>query len=140
MKIALNCCYYGRTSGGIKEYIYNLVTNIIKILPPDQLIFYISPDDEEYWKETIPIDLSYKKIPFKRENKIRRAILEKYFWNYELIQEKFDLFHSPFFHVPLRLNCKKIMTVHDLRFRKFPESYPFKRRLYLQYKVLQSLK
>lgn len=139
MKIAINCCYYGRTSGGIKEYIYNLVTNVTKIDKRNEYLFYISPDDELFWQETIPKELNYKIFPFYRHEKVKRALLQKAFWQKEYTDEKFDVFHSPFFHVPNIHGCKLIMTVHDLRFRRYPQSYTFSRRIFIYFAFKRSL-
>jgi glycosyltransferase involved in cell wall biosynthesis len=139
MKIAVNCCYYGETSGGIKEYIYNLVINLVKIDSVNHYIFYVSVDDINYWKKTMPSDINYKIFPFPRNFKIRRSLLQNNFWKKEEKIEKFDLFHSPFFHLPTTLKCKKVITVHDLRFIHYPHSYPFLRLSYLKYTVKKSI-
>lgn len=139
MKIAINCCYYGRTSGGIREYIYSLVTNLANINKKDDYTFYVSKDDEDFWQETMPENLRYKIFPFKRDQKIRRALLQNKFWKKQERIEKFDVFHSPFFHVPKISGCKIIMTVHDLRFRRYPKSYTFTRRIFIKYAFRKSL-
>lgn len=139
MKIAINCCYYGKTSGGIREYIYNLVVNLAKI-SAEEYLCYVSRDDEQFWIETMPNTVKYKIFPFKRNQKIKRALFEYLFWKKEQKLEQFDVFHSPFFHVPNIRNCKIIMTVHDLRFRRFPDSYTFARRVFIQYAFKNSLK
>jgi glycosyltransferase involved in cell wall biosynthesis len=139
MKIALNCCYYGEKSGGIKEYIYNLVTNLLRVDQNNQYLFYVSVDDLDYWLKTMPQEAKYKIFPFPRKAKLKRALRQNRFWKKEFTTERFDIFHSPFFHLPNIEGCKKIMTVHDLRFRRYPESYPFFRRIYVQHAFKSSL-
>ncbi|MBW6516384.1 MAG: glycosyltransferase family 4 protein [Candidatus Cloacimonetes bacterium] len=140
MKIAINCCYYGKTSGGIKEYIYNLVINLLREDKKNSYLFYVSIDDLDYWIETMPAEATYKIFPFKRRQKIKRALLQPNFWKKEYEIEKFAIFHSPFFHVPYIEGCKKIITVHDLRFRRYPGSYTFFRRIYVRHAFQRSLK
>lgn len=140
MKIAFNCCYYGRTSGGIKQYIYNLVTNLYKIDKKNEYIFYVSIDDLDYWNETMPPGVKCKKFPFRRTQKIRRALFQNKFWKKEQKKEKFTLFFSPFFNIPNIKDCIKIMTVHDLRLKRYPKSYTLSRRLFLNYYVKKSVK
>lgn len=140
MKIAINCCYYGETSGGIREYIYNIVTNLLAIDTANSYIFYVSPDDIGFWKKTMPPQAKYKTFPFKRDQKVQRALLQNRYWKNELSKEKFAIFHSPFFNIPHIEGCKKIMTVHDLRFRRYPLSYTLFRRLYVQFSFRQALK
>lgn len=140
MKIAVNCCYYGEKSGGIREYIYNLVVHLVELNKKAEFIFYVSKDDEKYWQKTMPVNLKYKIFPFKRDQKIKRAFLQNYFWKAEEKKEKFDVFHSPFFHVPTAIECPLVMTVHDLRFRRYPQSYPFFRYLYIKYSFKKSIR
>jgi len=140
MKIAINCCYYGETSGGIKEYIYNLVSNLLAVDKSNSYLFYVSTDDIEFWERTMPRDAIYKVFPFKRKEKIKRSLRQNSFWRKEHAREKFDIFHSPFFYIPALSGCKKIMTVHDLRFRRYPGSYTLLRRLFVRYAFQKSLR
>jgi len=140
MKIAINCCYYGETSGGIKEYIYNLVTNLLAIDKENSYIFYVSLDDIEFWERTMPQEADYRVFPFKRNEKFKRSLRQNRFWIKEHTREQFDIFHSPFFYIPTLPGCKKIMTVHDLRFRRYPRSYTLLRRLFVRYAFQKSLR
>jgi glycosyltransferase involved in cell wall biosynthesis len=140
MKIAVNCCYYGEKSGGIGEYIYNLVTHLTDLNKESKFIFYVSKDDEKFWQKTMPANLRYKLFPFARNQKIKRALFQNKFWKAEEKKEKFDVFHSPFFHVPTVIKCPMVMTVHDLRFRRYPKSYPFFRYQYIKYAFRKSIK
>jgi glycosyltransferase involved in cell wall biosynthesis len=53
--------------------------------------------------------------------------------------EQFNVFHSPFFHSPSLKNAKIIITVHDLRLYRYPETYTILRYFFLKYKVKKSL-
>ena len=140
MKIAINCCYYGEKSGGIKEYIYNLVTNLLAVDKDNNYLFYVSADDLDYWRKTMPIEAKHKIFPFRRNQKVKRALLQNRFWKEEYRKERFDIFHSPFFYVPKINGCIKLITVHDMRFRRYPRSYTLARRLYVRYAFQKSLK
>jgi len=140
MKIAINCCYYIPKGGGIKEYIYNLVTNIIKLDNTNEYVFYIYRDNENYWQETMPKNLKYKTVPFSSKMRILRSIFQNIYWLKEYYTERFDIFHSPFFYYPTILPCKSIITVHDLRFKAHPQTYEFLRRIFLNYAVKKSIK
>lgn len=141
MKIAINCSYYGSKGGGIKEYIYNLVSNLNKVLKkPDTIICYIPKDQLQFWIDTMPANIRYKCTPFTIKQPIRRSLFQQRFWSHEEKKEQFDIFHSPFFYAPKLKNALTILTVHDLRFMKYPESYTFLRVKYLRYKVPKALK
>ncbi|WP_445736992.1 glycosyltransferase family 4 protein [Mariniflexile sp.] len=141
MKIAINCSFYFPKGGGIKEYIFNLVINLNEILKKqDSVICYISKDQEKYWVETMPSNIIYKLTPFTSKQPIKRSLLESFFWLKEEKKEQFDVFHSPFFHAPKLKRIPIILTVHDMRFKKYPETYGFLRLKYLEYAVVKSVK
>lgn len=143
MKIAINCVFFQPKGGGIKEYIYNLVNNIYLIDKKNEYILYVLQDQLAYAKQHFPGKLKIKTIPFvsgKLRHVITRSLLEQRFWEKEEWHEKFDIFHSPFFHSPSFKYAKVILTVHDLRFYRFPATYTFLRYLYLKFTVKRSVK
>lgn len=142
MKIAVNCAFYQRKGGGIKEYIDNLIWNISKLPHTCDLLLYVLQDQYEFAKENLPGSLRIKKIPFnsvKKYDRIKRSLLEQKFWSKEEKIEKFDLFHSPFFHSPRFKKAKVLLTVHDLRLYRFPHTYEFFRYNFLKRKVRKSI-
>ena len=140
MKIAINCIYYTPKGGGITEYIYNLVKEIININKENQIIFYISKD-VEFFKDTKFDDLfKIKTFPFHESQKIKRSLFQQIYWNKEERIENFDIFHSPFFYAPKFEKAKLILTVHDLRFLNYPSSYKKLRLFYLKRVVEKSIK
>jgi len=140
MKIAFNCSYYMPKSGGIKEYIYNLLTNLVSIEKQIEYIIYVSSDNYQYAIETLPKECRIKKTPFSSKTPIQRSLFENTFYLREEAIEKFDIFHSPFFHSPKLKKAKVIITVHDLRLYRYPQTYSFLRYLFLRYKVKMSVK
>lgn len=140
MKIAINCCFFVPKGGGIKEYIYNLTNNLAKIDTGNEYILYVHADCVEYAKENLPTTMRIKSVPFNSNQAIKRSLFEQSFWSKEEKIEKFDLFHSPFFHSPKFTWAKVVITVHDMRFCRFPETYTFLRYQFLKRAVKQSLK
>lgn len=138
MKIAVNCIYY-EAGGGIKEYIHNLVRELLSLNSEFEFVFYIPKTIEVTFLELTKGKGKIKIFPFESNKKIKRALFQKYFWKKEEREEKFDIFHSTFFHSPKFKNAKVILTVHDLRFLNFPKSYEFKRLVYLKYAVKKSI-
>jgi hypothetical protein len=62
MKIALNCSYYIPNAGGIKEYIYNLLINLAIIDNINEYIIYVSSNNYDYAKNTLPQKFKIKKL------------------------------------------------------------------------------
>lgn len=106
-------------------------------------LLYVLEDQIEYAKENFPQKSIIKVVPFKSlglVNVIKRSLFECSFWKKEEFNEKFDIFHSPFFHSPSFKHAKVILTVHDLRFYRFPQTYTFFRYNFLKYAVSKSIK
>lgn len=143
MKIAINGAFYEPKGGGIKEYIDNLARNLAILPSQHEFIIYVLQDQMEYARKNLPSGLKIKPIPYNsgsRFNRIKRSLLEKSFWLKEEKEEKFDIFHSPFFHAPELKNAKVLLTVHDLRLYRFPDTYEFFRYQFLKRKVRNSIK
>ena len=142
MKIAINCAFFLPRGGGIAEYIRNLVANIEAIDTENEYLLYVLKDMEQYAKDNLTKRFRVKAMPYAATywGKISRSMFEQTFWNREEKTERFDIFHSPFFHSPHFKKAKVIMTVHDLRFYRYPRTYSFPRYLFLKYKVRKSLK
>lgn len=139
MKIALNCSFFVPKGGGVKEYIFNLTNKISEIDQKNQYILYVSLDGYEYAKEKLPNSMTIKTTPFNSNEKIKRSILERFYWRKEEKIEKFDIFHSPFFHSPTFKRAKVILTIHDLRFCRYPNTYTFLRYYFLNSIVKRSI-
>lgn len=139
MKIAINCAFYQPKGGGISEYIYNLVTNLLNIESGYEYILYVLKDHEEYARSTLK-NARIKQIPYTSDEPIKRSLFEQRFWNIEEQIESFDVFHSPFFHSPKFKRAKVVLTVHDLRFCVYPSTYTFKRLVFLKFAVERSVK
>lgn len=141
MKVAINGAFYQPKGGGIKEYIDNLVHNLAA--PDLDIVLYVLQDQLEYAKKNLGGNFKIKKIPFSsgsKYNRIKRSLFENKFWRKEEKEEKFDIFHSPFFHAPKLKKAKVLLTVHDLRLYRFPETYEFFRYHFLKHKVRNSIK
>lgn len=143
MKIAINCIFFQPKLGGIKEYIHNVVENLEALDSKNEYIIYVLEDQVAYAKEYLTKNFRIKPIPFKSggiSRRIKRSLLESFFWRREEKEEKWDIFHSPFFHGPKTLKAKLLLTVHDLRFVRYPETYNFFRYHFLKQAVPKSLK
>lgn len=142
MNIAINCAFYQPKGGGIKEYIDNLVNNLGEISLPHRLIIYVLQDQLDYARKNLPYNFLIKTLPFNsgsKINRIKRSLFERKFWLKEEQEERFDLFHSPFFHAPKLKKAKILITVHDLRLYRFPETYEWFRYQFLKRRVKESI-
>ena len=143
MKIAINAAFFQPKGGGIREYIDNLVNNLHDLNVSHEIIVYVLQDQLPFAKEHFPEGIRLKTIPFNSKNladRIKRSLFEGSFWKREEKIEKFDIFHSPFFHAPSLRKAKILLTVHDLRLYRFPETYEYLRYQFLKRRVRSSIR
>lgn len=91
---------------GVSTYLGNLVKNYNE---PDMEFCFASLENT---------------LPFKSNAAWSNISLPFY-----LAKEKIDLYHSPFFTLPLLKTCKMILTVHDVIFEVNPAWFPVKNLL-----------
>jgi glycosyltransferase involved in cell wall biosynthesis len=142
MKIAINCSICQPKGGGITEYIVNLTRNLERIDHENEYVLYVLQDLYEFCKTKLPERFRMKKIPYNNTQKdiIKRSLFSQRFWYKEEEQENFDVFHSPFFYVPKFHHAKVLITVHDLRLYRYPQTYGLLRLIYLQHSVKESIR
>ena len=142
MKIAINCQFcFAKGGGGIKEYIIQLTNHLEKVDHDNDYVLYVLEDQYDYAKTVLPKRFKLKPIPYHRNlvSKICRSLFAQRFWSKEEKEECFDVFHSPFFHAPKMKHARLLMTVHDLRLYRYPETYSFLRYQFLKWAVKKSI-
>lgn len=143
MKIAINCMFCQPKGGGIKEYIYNIVNALSRIDKENEYILYVLQDCLEFASGLLPKvpNMRIKATPYGESfmSVIKRSLFSNQYWLEEEKKEKFDLFHSPFFHSPKLKKAKVVITVHDLRFYRYPYTYTFLRYQFLRRAVRRSI-
>lgn len=142
MKIAINCQFcFAKGGGGIKEYIIQLTNHLEKVDHDNEYVLYVLEDQFDYAKTVLPKRFRLKPIPYRRSfvSKVMRSLFADRFWRQEEQVEGFDVFHSPFFHAPKLKHTRIVMTVHDLRLYRYPETYPFLRYQFLKRAVKKSI-
>ena len=142
MKIAINCQFCSQKGGGgIKEYIVSLTNHLEKVDHQNEYVLYVLEDQYEYSKTVLPSRFKLKPIPYQKNfvSKVKRSLFAQSFWTKEEKEEGFDVFHSPFFHAPKMKRARLIMTVHDLRLYRYPETYSFLRYQFLKRAVKESI-
>lgn len=141
MKIAINCIFCQPKGGGIKEYIVNLTNHIALCDQDNTYILYVLEDQLEFAKKLLPQRFQIKVVPFKSDflSVVKRSLFSQRFWTKEEKTERFDIFHSPFFHAPKMKKAKLILTVHDLRLYRYPQTYNPLRYMFLKRAVKDAI-
>ncbi len=126
MKISFNAMLLSAPSFGIRSYIYNLLKNFFDLDKVNEYLIYSGSDDFDS-KDNFKIIR-----PFKNKISASRRILWEHFVLPKLLNNgKTDLFHMPDHILPvLSVKAKKVITIHDLSFYIYPETFNFSKRFY----------
>lgn len=127
--------YYRRESG-IGQYIVHLVHELPRLDPAGEYTLFQSRKDT--------IDLAGA----LRSGRARRFNLwtpshhrfEQVTLPIELLRARLDLFHSPDFIPPLSGRFKRIITVHDLTFLRYPQFLTAESRRYYNDQIAQAVR
>ena len=116
---------------GVSEYTLNLVREILKKdCENEYILFYNSFRNVD---DRIPrFEGNYKIVKTRYPNKLFNFILQMIF-KYPKLDKMLgvEVFLAPNIgFYALSKNCKKILTIHDLAFMRYPEFFSWKRRLW----------
>jgi glycosyltransferase involved in cell wall biosynthesis len=135
MRIALNAHLVDFTKtyrqAGVSRYTEMLINGLAIIDHQNQYLVYAAP------KQNFPANFANA-----ANFKIKQSILPtrrppvRIGWEQAIapvvtLRDKVDLLHCPVNVVPLLAPCKTIVTIHDIGFILFPETYKTAKRLYL---------
>lgn len=128
MNIGYDAKRYFHNKTGLGNYSRDLVDTIISNHPKDHFfLFDLKPDIENLPSNIVA-------VPSSSLNLFDRMLWRPYFIRKEIRNYKLDVYHGlsnelPFGKFPE--GVKKIVTIHDVIFRHFPEHYPaFDRWIY----------
>ncbi len=117
MKIGIDARSMFGTPTGVGRITYNLLTHISKL---DQ--------ENEYWLYAdCEVDTPVIQQPNFHQKPLTLPFAQNYFtWNHfrlppELLLHPVDLFHFPFYTIPLVRNYKSLVTIHDIAYEIHPE-------------------
>jgi len=122
-------------SAGINWYIYHLLKNLETISDFDYTIFLSDPKAHAQFQR---LQLVQSRLP--THSPIVRIAWEQLIQPAALRAARADLFHALAFAGPRTINIPWIVTIYDLSFMKFPQSFNFANRTYLTYAVKDSLR
>jgi len=125
-KVLYNAYTLSKPITGVGRY-----TQLLSFINSDQVDKYASiPNERILWEN------SFTKVFTKNYN----TLLSKIYWNlFDLYPDfvSFDLLHSPYPSLPIKVDIPSIVTIHDLLFLSNPEWYP-KLEIFLLYRTLKN--
>jgi glycosyltransferase involved in cell wall biosynthesis len=139
MRIGLNLLYMiPGVVGGTETYARGLLGGLKQLRPNHEFVLFLN-------RESSALDFAdapgFRTIicPVNALGRMHRYYFEQVQLRRYLKEHKVDLLHSLGYTSPLLLRCPTVVTVHDLNFKAFGDSFPIARRLMLGLSVKQSI-
>ena len=127
-RIAINAHLLAQEEGyrraGVSRYIYNLLTHVLREDPEGDYTVFLNS------RCALSLSCNQKCSRLPTYKPLARIFWEQFLQPLELWAEDVALLHSPVNVQPLFLPCKGVVTVTDLSFMVFPESFRNSQRLY----------
>jgi len=137
MRIALNAHLLSAQRFGIWTYVFNLLKGLSDLDNTNDYSVFSNSVKIEFLKDRFKVI----KSPLNTSDPNIRVLWEHLIMPFMLNNGKIDIFHNPDHILPLLpIKAKKIITVHDLSFYKFPETFPFMKRTYKRGLTPRSIK
>lgn len=133
MKILFDARVLGNPMHGIARYGLNLLRRLLdENEGHDYTVLISRPQVKEWFRPSEPARFIPTGIPLYslQEQVLLPALLRR---------ERFDLFHSPTYAIPLAFSGRGIMTIHDLIHLLFPQDYGLRHRFYYSLLVRRSV-
>jgi glycosyltransferase involved in cell wall biosynthesis len=125
----------GYRQAGIHQYI----AQVLRTLPKEegQLRYTIFTQQGDYLARP---DLMMVPSRWPTERPLARIAWEQLIWPWLARRHRLNLLHSMAFVTPLVAPCPTVVTIYDLSFRHYPESFPRGQRWYLQSQTARSVR
>jgi len=139
MKIAIDIrALQDKRHSGVQEYLLNLLEELLKIDKKNQYIFFSTGQKILENKDIQVLIKKYSNVSKKHllfSNKILTICWRFFNWpNLNKILENPDVIFAPNLNIlPKNILSKTIITFHDLSFKRFPEFFSLKSRLWHKY-------
>ena len=139
MKIAINATCFNENPSGAKKRFINIYKKIFLKLHNSEFVIFEPRDCEiKNWFGNFK-NVKYIKTNLLSTNSIQRYFYGLFYWQKILKNINYDILE--WFHLPLiKLEKEKtLLTIHDVRYNKFPHLYSLPRRLAANRVLLNSL-
>lgn len=124
----------GYRRAGIHQYIAQVLDHLPPPAPGSRYVLYSRHAAALAGKPEFEVQASR----WPTENRLVRIAWEQTAWPLTAAREKLDLLHSMAFVTPLLSRIPTVITVFDLSFMHYPDSFPALQRRYLQSQTARS--
>lgn len=128
--IGINAHLLSGEAGYRRAGIHQYVAGILQHLPQDErrryTIYTRQPATDDR------ADQHHRSSTLPTERPLTRIIWEQVVWPWRARRDRLDLIHSMAFAMPRLAACPAVVTIYDLSFIHYPDSFPARQRQYLE--------
>ena len=130
MRLGINACNYNeRPAGGTNKFV-GIYTKLFQQFPNREYVLY-EPEDACIQNLFPGIEnVRYVKTPLNSLSTLKRHLKGLNYWRSQLKNDGIDAFEISYLPSVKNPAGKTLLTIHDLRYKKFPEFYSLPRRIF----------
>jgi len=138
MRVALYTPFVVQRNTGIARHIFGLLDGLAAVDRETEYQFFWP--SQVPWPTNLPTNFSPVLLDIAAGGPIQRVLREQCWIQNAYQQRPFDVFHSPFGYLPVRPPTPSVITLHDLRMLRFPETFSSLRGHFLRWALPRSLR
>lgn len=124
MKIGLNALFIRPGwHGGTEVYLRNLLRTLPVVGCEHEFYLFTNQENHATFSFTEP-NIRKELIPIRANIKPLRVWAEQVMLPYQAARLKLDVIHGPGYTTPAFGPCARVVTIHDLQYKYYPEVYP----------------
>jgi len=137
MKIGINALYLipGKV-GGSEIYLRHLISALGHLDQENEYVVFTNRESRGSFE--LGENFREHHCPVRALIRPHRIVWEQLVLPYRARQHRLDLLHSPGSTAPLFLSCPSVLTILDLIYLHFPETFPALARIWIKFLVYQS--
>ena len=138
LRIGFNYVVAGERNTGAKEYLTNLITELVRLGGPERYTIYFRSDESAETIERfrrLGEDVNCVRTPIPMFPTPVRVAWGELYWRSQVRRDRLHVFHHTYFPVPrgVERECAVVLTLHDLIQRGMPEAFRTGRRLFTNF-------
>lgn len=137
MRIGIDCLILGKQNTGIGRYLDNLVAELVIAHPDDEFVLFASDESvEEKFGQAKNVSI----VHLGASSPTQRRLVQQTTLGLIANRRRLDVYHGPDFYLPPFLKTPAVVTIHDLVYRLYPETFIPGKRLFARAFVPASIR
>lgn len=138
LHVGINAHLLSGEAGYRRAGIHHYIAQVLLHLPWDEGLDYTIFTRQFPTPSPQPLTPTLSTTHWPTEHRLVRILWEQVAWPWAAVRQRLDLLHSMAFVTPLVSPCPTVVTVYDLSFIHYPDTFPAGQRLYLTSQTTRS--